>query len=236
MTATDLILVSSLTPTNLAAVALPCVLAASPSVQGFPITATSGGTLAAGTYGYRVSALIGTSETLAAATITATTTSTTGMVTLYWLPVPGATSYKVYGRTSGSELLMATVAAPATSWVDTGSVTPAGALPTSSAFVEATAAPGLWTPPTGKTAQLSGLVVSNPTNNAGNVFLSVVHAGSTGGAANRVLGGNLSRPDAFAGVPDIDIVRSHVLAPGDFITGYATVPGLILTLDGVLSS
>lgn len=236
MAATDLISVAHLSPSNLATLALPCLLTSPPPVQGFPSVAATGGTLAAGTYGYRITALVGTTETAPAATIQATTTGTTSTVTLFWLPVPGATSYKVYGRTSGAELLMATVAAPTTSWTDIGSITPAGALPGSSGFAEVTATPGLWTPPTGKTAQVSGIVVSNPTAYAGNVFLSYVPSGSSGGAGNRILGGVLSRPDSFGGIPDVELTRSHVLAPGDFLTGYATVPGLVLTLDGVLSS
>jgi hypothetical protein len=43
---------------------------------------------------------------------------------------PFATSWKVYGRTSGTELLMGTVNLPTKTFVDDGSVTPAGALPT----------------------------------------------------------------------------------------------------------
>jgi hypothetical protein len=55
----------------------------------------------------------------------------TNTLTVKWAAVTGATSYKVYGRSTGAELLMATVAAPTLQWVDTGSVTPSGALPTS---------------------------------------------------------------------------------------------------------
>jgi hypothetical protein len=43
----------------------------------------------------------------------------------------GASSYKIYGRTSGGELLLASVNAETTSFTDTGSITPSGALPAS---------------------------------------------------------------------------------------------------------
>jgi hypothetical protein len=47
---------------------------------------------------------------------------------LTWQAVAGATGYKVYGRSSGSTLLMATLGA-VTTWTDTGAVTPSGARP-----------------------------------------------------------------------------------------------------------
>lgn len=93
-------------------------------------TATTGGTLAAGTYSYRVCALDGLGgETLASAATTQATTGATSTVTVNWGAVTGATGYKVFGRTAGSELLLATVGAT-TTWTDTGSLTPSGALPT----------------------------------------------------------------------------------------------------------
>lgn len=60
----------------------------------------------------------------------AATGSNDGVVNLSWTAVTGATGYEVYGRTSGSELLMATITNPATlTYQDTGAITPAGALP-----------------------------------------------------------------------------------------------------------
>lgn len=94
-------------------------------------TATTGGTLAAGTYSYRVSAIDGAGgETLASAETAQATTGATSTVTVNWGAVSGATGYKVYGRTAGAQLLIATVGA-VTTYVDTGAVTPAGALPVS---------------------------------------------------------------------------------------------------------
>ncbi len=88
------------------------------------------GTLGAGTYYYRVSALTDAGESLAAAEVAVTIAATHG-VTVTWNQVPGATGYKVYGRSTGAELYIATVT-PGTvlTYTDSGSITPAGALPT----------------------------------------------------------------------------------------------------------
>jgi hypothetical protein len=91
-------------------------------------TATTGGTLAAGTYYYRVSAINAYGETLASAETSQVTTGTTSTVTVNWGAVSGATGYKVYGRTTAGELLIATVGA-VTTYIDTGVITPSGALP-----------------------------------------------------------------------------------------------------------
>lgn len=56
--------------------------------------------------------------------------TTSGGVVVNWGAVTGATGYKVYGRSTGAELLMATITnGSTTSWTDNGSVTPSGALP-----------------------------------------------------------------------------------------------------------
>lgn len=56
-----------------------------------------------------------------------TTGTTTGSVALSWPAVAGATGYKVYGRSFGAEQLITSTAS--TSYTDTGSVTPSGAIP-----------------------------------------------------------------------------------------------------------
>lgn len=99
-------------------------------------TASTGGTLLDSTaYYYRVAAVNASGGTSLASTETSITTGPPGTnantVTVKWLAVTGATSYKVYGRTTGGELFMATVTAPTLQFVDDGSITPAGALPTS---------------------------------------------------------------------------------------------------------
>jgi len=88
---------------------------------------TAGGT----TYGYRISAVNSVGETLASSTVTtatgnaALTGSNFNRVT--WNRVEEASSYKIYGRTSGSELYMGTTTG--LHFDDTGAVTPSGALP-----------------------------------------------------------------------------------------------------------
>lgn len=67
-------------------------------------TSTTGGTLAAGTYFWKVSALNSAGETLGSNEVTATTTGTTSSQPLSWTAVPGAVSYNVYrGTTAGGE-------------------------------------------------------------------------------------------------------------------------------------
>ena len=93
-------------------------------------TATTG-TLNNGTYYYRVSALDAAGETLASTetSLTVSGGAASNGVVVNWGAVTGAISYKVYGRSTGAELLMATVTAPTVTWTDNGSVTPSGALP-----------------------------------------------------------------------------------------------------------
>jgi hypothetical protein len=94
-------------------------------------TATTGGTLAAGTYSYKVTAVDANGESTPTAAVSITTTGATSTVTVDWLAVNGATSYKVYGRTGGSWGLLATVTAPTTVYIDTGADTPGAAPPQS---------------------------------------------------------------------------------------------------------
>ncbi|SRR6266496_1003153 len=90
-----------------------------------PSTSTTGGTLAAGTYFYNVSAIINNTETALPTEVSQITTGATSTVTLNWTAKAGATAYRVYGRATGAPLFMATTAT--NSFVDTGAITPAGA-------------------------------------------------------------------------------------------------------------
>lgn len=93
--------------------------------------AAVGGSLPAATYYYRVSALDSSGDETLASTETSimvVTGGTTHTVTVNWIAVTGAVGYKVYGRTTGTELLIAAVGA-VTTYIDTGAITPAGALP-----------------------------------------------------------------------------------------------------------
>jgi hypothetical protein len=89
----------------------------------------SGGTLAAGTYYYKVTALNASGETVGSAQVSAITTGATGSVALTWGAVTGATSYKIYkGTISGTYTGYFT--SGIASYTDTGSAVTAGSIPT----------------------------------------------------------------------------------------------------------
>lgn len=124
---------------------LPCpanVLA--PPVQAASSTSTTGGTLAAGTYRAKITAINSRGETLASNEISQVTTGATSTITWNWAAVTGATGYKIYrtlvNGAVNSETFVTTVGA-VTSFVSDGSLSPNGvnAPPTSStAFVVVT--------------------------------------------------------------------------------------------------
>ena len=106
----------------------------SPVNAAFSTTAGGAGTLLhSHAYYYRVSALNAVGETLASAE-TSITTPVNGSVdnlnvVVNWGAVTGATSYNVYGRSTGAEQLIANVAAPTVTYTDDGTISPSGALP-----------------------------------------------------------------------------------------------------------
>lgn len=113
------------TPSVGAALGVP----AAPTVT----VANTGGTIGpATTVSYRITALDPDGgETTPSTAGTATTgAGSTNAATVTWTAVTGATGYKVYGRTGGSEQLLATLGA-VTTFTDNGSIAPSGALPTS---------------------------------------------------------------------------------------------------------
>jgi hypothetical protein len=85
-------------------------------------------------YCYRVAALDGLGTTLASTETCLTTandSNNTHEITVTWGAVAGAVNgFKIYGRTTGAELLIASVSANILTYMDTGSVTPSGAIPT----------------------------------------------------------------------------------------------------------
>lgn len=92
-------------------------------VVAAPTTNTVGGTLAAGTYYYQVTAVLNGGESLPSAEVSRVTTGATSTVTLDWPDVPGATSYVIYGRVAGgAKQQLATVTA--STYIDTGAATP----------------------------------------------------------------------------------------------------------------
>jgi hypothetical protein len=97
-------------------------------------TAMSGGTLAAGSYAYRIVArrAVGqgtTGRSSASVEATVSLTASGGAVRLTWQPVAGATEYQVYGRSAGAQGTFWTVTG--TAFTDTGAAGTAGAVPTS---------------------------------------------------------------------------------------------------------
>lgn len=102
-------------------------------VQSALATATTGGTITAGTYRYVVTAINANGETIASNEQTIVTTGSTSTVTVTWVTVTGATGFKLYktaaGGGTGTELLYKTVGL-VVSDVDTTPGSPTGAFPT----------------------------------------------------------------------------------------------------------
>ena len=118
-----------------------------PPVQSALSTATSGGTITAGTYIYAVTATNANGETTISNERTIVTTGSTSTVTVTWAAVTGATGYKLYktaaSGASGTELLYKTVGV-VTSDVDTAPGSPSGAFPT----INNATSPGTYAAPT----------------------------------------------------------------------------------------
>lgn len=85
------------------------------------------GSLATATYYYRVTALNALGETTPSTETSIALTGPAG-VNVNWAGVPGATGYKIYGRSTGAELFIAEVGKVET-YLDTGAITPSGAMP-----------------------------------------------------------------------------------------------------------
>jgi hypothetical protein len=116
-------------------------------VQSALATATTGGTITAGTYKYVVTAINAAGETVASNEQTIVTTGSTSTVTVTWGAVAGATGYKLYktaaGGATGTELLYKTVGV-VTSDVDTAPGSPSGAFPSQNTAAN----PGVYVAPT----------------------------------------------------------------------------------------
>jgi hypothetical protein len=98
---------------------------AAPSVT----TQGTGGTLGAATYSYRVTRVVGGAEgppsTAGSVVVGAGTTNRNNVA----LPGVAGVQYGVYGRTAGTERFIGLSAAGATTFADTGAVTPDAARP-----------------------------------------------------------------------------------------------------------
>lgn len=94
-------------------------------------TSTTGGTLAAGTYYWKLTAINASGgETVGSNEVTATTTGSTSSQPLSWVAITGATGYKLYrGTVAGAENVLVTTLGTVTSYTDTGSPGTAGTVP-----------------------------------------------------------------------------------------------------------
>ena len=99
---------------------------------GLTASVTTGGSLPAGVYGYRVIARRSAQGTMARSTASAelqVTTTAEGAVRLQWRAVAGATEYRVYGRTAGGQNIFWTVTG--TEFTDVGATGTSEGVPTS---------------------------------------------------------------------------------------------------------
>jgi hypothetical protein len=93
-------------------------------------TSSSGGTLAAGTYFWKITAINASGETVGSNEVTATTTGATSSQPLSWVAITGSTGFKVYrGTVAGAENVLVTTLGLVTSYTDTGSAGTAGTVP-----------------------------------------------------------------------------------------------------------
>jgi hypothetical protein len=108
----------------------------SPTISRTP--SGSGGTFAAGTYYWVLTATNANGETLRSNEVSATLSGTTSSVTINWSQITGATGYKLYrGTAAGAEnALITTIGSGATiTYTDTGSAGSGGAPPLASTAV-----------------------------------------------------------------------------------------------------
>jgi hypothetical protein len=98
---------------------------ANPSVT----TSTSGGSLTAGTYYYKITALGFTGETVGSVEVSQTTTGSSSKNSLKWDPVPGAEGgYRIYrGTSAGAESVY--YSSSVTNFTDIGATATAGSVP-----------------------------------------------------------------------------------------------------------
>jgi hypothetical protein len=194
---------------------------------------TGGSTLASGTVvNMAVTAVYGGVETAPSRTATTTTTSANQSVQLPWGRVPGASGYNVYASTGAGAPLVKVASNVTTTFYTWNGAAGSGAIPSTTGFAEATTTPGLFAVPAGKTGTVQQVVASNPTDDWGKLYLSVVPSGQTSNG-QRVISGVMIPPDSVNGGPT-RVQLLSALAAGDFLTGSSTLPGVFLTVDGLL--
>ena len=144
-------------------------------VQSAPATATTGGTIVAGTYYYKITALGSGGETIGSneQSIVVPATTATNTVTVNWTTVAGATGYKVYrGITSGGENRLVTTVGAVVTATDTGAATTAGSPPTVNTTGTVLGVAATTLVPTsaeiGNAVDLTGFVISITAQTTGN--------------------------------------------------------------------
>lgn len=171
-----------------------------------PSTNTSGGgTFAAATYFWVLSAVSSAGETLGSAEVTGAV-GANGSVVFTWTSVPAAVSYKLYRGTvtGGENALVATVTAPTTTVTDTGAAGSAASPVTSSTF-------------------------ATPVN----VWLSLSKSGGALDSTHRVINNVTVAVDDTISLSEY--LGGAMLGSGDFVSGYASVAGaVVLVLSGTV--
>ncbi|HEY6019620.1 MAG TPA: hypothetical protein VIY48_06890, partial [Candidatus Paceibacterota bacterium] len=95
-----------------------------------PTTSAVAGSLAAGTYYYRVAARNTNGDTVASSEVSRVLGATGGVKLDWTAPTGTITEYRIFGRTQGTEqLLLASVPVGTLTFTDSGSLTPAGDIP-----------------------------------------------------------------------------------------------------------
>ena len=100
--------------------------------QSAPATTPTGGTLASGTYYYKITAITASGETTGSneQSIVVPNTTATNTVTVNWAAVAGSTGFKVYrGTAAGAENRLVTTVGNVLTATDTGAATTAGGPP-----------------------------------------------------------------------------------------------------------
>ncbi|KRE72572.1 hypothetical protein [Arthrobacter sp. Soil762] len=105
-----------------------------PPVLTLGATSTTGGSLVAGSWYWKVTAKSASGETLGSNEVTATTTGSSSSQPLSWTATPGAASYNVYrGTTAGGQNALVTNVTT-TSFTDVGAAGTALTVPTVSTY------------------------------------------------------------------------------------------------------
>jgi len=161
---------TSVTPpaTNTAAIAVPTLTSATSN--------TSAGSVAAGTYYYKITGITALGETTVSNEHSATLAST-GQIVLVWPADSGATGFKVYrGTSSNGENKLVTTTGVVTTYTDQTASPPAGTPPTSnSAYIAVVASPAAAANGSGDGSLTSGTVYFyevTATNAAGETTVS----------------------------------------------------------------